>query len=138
VSEFAFLDSGAIYALADRNDLDHRVVREVYANAAWRFVTHENILVEAFSLLTKRLHKHAAIQVVGALRRSPRVEIIPVAPRLLEAGWLRCLRFRDKDWDWVDCISFEVMEARRIRNALTLDHHFRQAGFVVLVDQISL
>lgn len=128
-----FLDTGAIYALADRNDLDHRAVRAVYADKDRRFITHEYVLVEAFSLLTKRLHKGAALQTVGALRRSPRTEIVPVGQRLLNAGWERCGRFRDKEWDWIDCMSFEVMEERRLREALSLDHHFTQAGFVVLV-----
>jgi predicted nucleic acid-binding protein len=132
MSEPAFLDTGAIYALADRNDLDHESVRAVYADLEWKFVTHELVLVEAFSLLTKRLHKRAALQTIEALRRSPRIEIEPVGARLLEAGWARCARFRDKEWDWIDCTSFEVMEERRLRHALSLDHHFTQAGFLLL------
>jgi predicted nucleic acid-binding protein len=132
VSELAFLDSGAIYALTDGNDLNHQAVSEVYRDRRRSFVTHELVLVESFSLLTKRMHKNAAIGMVGALRRSPRVEVVAMTPRLLEAGWKRCERFRDKEWDWVDCISFEVMDERRIKNALSLDHHFTQAGFVTL------
>ena len=124
-----FLDSGAIFALADGRDLDHGAVREVYADSARRFVTHDLILVEVFSLITKRLHKTAALRVVGALRGSPRLEIVPVTASLLSAGWDRCARFADKDWDWIDCISFEVMEQRGLREALSLDRHFVQAGF---------
>lgn len=132
MTERAFLDTGAIYALADRNDADHRSVRAIYTDAEWVFVTHQLILVESFSLLTKRLHKGAALQTIDALRRSPRIEIEPVGARLLEAGWARCARFRDKEWDWIDCISFDVMERRRLRHALSLDHHFAQAGFLLL------
>ena len=128
-----FLDTGAIYALADRNDLDHVAVKAIHADLAWRFVTHDLILVEAFSLLTKRLHKHAALETIGALRRSPRAEIIPVGSSLLEAAWDRCVRFADKEWDWIDCVSFELMERRGLREALALDHHFEQAGFILLV-----
>jgi uncharacterized protein len=132
VSACAFLDSGAIYALTDRNDADHATVRAVHAVQARRFVTHDLILVEAFSLLTKRLHKAAAVQAIGALKRSPRIEIVRVDAELLEAAWKRCQQFADKDWDWIDCTSFEVMERRGLREALSLDHHFRQAGFVLL------
>ena len=124
-----FLDSSAIYALADSRDLDHGAVRAVYADSATRFVTHELILVEVFSLITKRLHKGAALRVVAALHGSPRVEIVPVTPGLLSAGWDRCARFSDKDWDWIDCVSFELMNQRGLCEALSLDRHFVKAGF---------
>ena len=39
----------------------------------------------------------------------------------------------DKSWSLTDCISFSVMEARGIREALTGDQHFEQAGFVRLL-----
>jgi predicted nucleic acid-binding protein len=133
VSLPVLLDTGAIYALADRNDADHSAVRAIYLDAERRFVTHDLVLVEAFSLLTKRLNKPAALQTIGALRRSARVEIVPLAPNLLEAAWARCERYADKEWDWIDCTSFELMARRGLREALSLDHHFVQAGFVLLV-----
>lgn len=133
MSTTAFLDTGAIYALADRNDLDHSAVRASYMVADRRLVTHDLVVVEAFSLLTKRLHKQAALQTIGALRRSSRVEIVPLTRDLLDAAWARCERFADKEWDWIDCASFELMERRGLQEALTLDHHFTQAGFIPLV-----
>ena len=132
MSSLVFLDTGAIYALADRNDADHEGVLAVYTDSERRFVTHDLVLVETFSLLTKRLHKQAALRTVGALRASSRVEIVPLIPSLLEAAWIRCQRFADKEWDWIDCTSFELMERRRLTHALTLDRHFAQAGFLVL------
>ena len=130
MSAVAFLDTGAIYALADRNDADHAVVRAIYLGSSeWHFVTHSLVVVESFSLLTKRLHKSAALQTIDALRRSPKVEIVPLDAGLLEAAWTRCERFADKEWDWIDCTSFELMERRRLHEALSLDHHFEQAGF---------
>jgi uncharacterized protein len=133
VSAPAFLDTGAIYALADRNDADHSAVRTIYLEADRRLVTHDLVVVEAFSLLTKRLHKPAALQTIGALRRSSKVEIVPLTGDLLDAAWVRCERFADKEWDWIDCASFELMERRGLREALSLDHHFAQAGFILLV-----
>jgi predicted nucleic acid-binding protein len=70
--------------------------------------------------------------VLDKFRASPRIEIVPVNDDLQEAGWARCLKFADKEWDWIDCVSFELMERRGIRSALTLDRHFRQAGFLPL------
>ena len=39
----------------------------------------------------------------------------------------------DKNWSLVDCTSFVAMKQRRLRDALTADHHFEQAGFRALM-----
>jgi len=39
----------------------------------------------------------------------------------------------DKDWSLTDCISFLAMEDYRVQDAATLDRHFAQAGFNVLI-----
>jgi predicted nucleic acid-binding protein len=39
----------------------------------------------------------------------------------------------DKEWSLVDCISMAVMKQRRLKDALTADRHFVQAGFVAAV-----
>ncbi len=41
-------------------------------------------------------------------------------------------RHRDKDYSFTDCSSFVVMRELRLKEALTTDRHFRQAGFGVL------
>jgi len=38
-------------------------------------------------------------------------------------------KYADKEWSLVDCISFIVMRERGIKQALTFDRHFEQAGF---------
>ena len=41
-----------------------------------------------------------------------------------------CLaRYADQDFCFADAVSFAVMTERRIREALSLDHHFVVAGF---------
>jgi len=37
-------------------------------------------------------------------------------------------------WPLTDCISFVVMEDEDIRDALTGDRHFEQAGFTTLLE----
>ena len=39
----------------------------------------------------------------------------------------------DKEWSLVDCISFVVMKQKHLKEALSADHHFVQAGFVALL-----
>ncbi len=129
-----FLDTSAIYALADSRDGNHSFVTRLFKNHRIGYLLHELILMEAFSLITKRTHKSAALRTIEGLRRSSRVEIAHTTPDLLEAGWQRCLRYADKDWDWIDCVSFELMERRGMREALSLDRHFEQAGFSLLAE----
>jgi uncharacterized protein len=42
----------------------------------------------------------------------------------------------DKDWSLTDCISFVVMEDEGLREALTGDRHFAQAGFIPLFSEV--
>ena len=39
----------------------------------------------------------------------------------------------DKAWSLIDCISFETMRQRGLTEALSADHHFKQAGFRTLL-----
>jgi len=41
---------------------------------------------------------------------------------------------KDKEWTLTDCISFVVMKREGLGEALTGDHHFKQAGFTALLD----
>jgi len=127
----AFFDTGAIYSFVNRNDPDHERVVRAYLRIP-HLVTHSAVLMEAFSLITKRIRKDVALGVISALTRSPKVEIIQVDLPLSTRAWARCERFADKEWDWIDCTSFEVMDQREMRFALALDHHFVQAGFRLL------
>jgi uncharacterized protein len=51
---------------------------------------------------------------------------------LYEAGWGYFVRHADKRYSLTDCISFIVMQERGLRQALTFDQHFSQAGFEAL------
>ena len=39
----------------------------------------------------------------------------------------------DKEWSLTDCLSFVVMKDENLREALTGDQHFEQAGFIALL-----
>ena len=74
------------------------------------------------------------LQFLAALERNPAVSIVPASEQLYRRG-LDFYRTRpDKDWSPTDCISFVVMQEHGLTEALTGDHHFKQAGFVALLD----
>jgi predicted nucleic acid-binding protein len=68
-----------------------------------------------------------------ALNNDKTIEVVPIRDELYRDG-LQLYKDRiDKDWSLTDCISFLVMQERRLTDALTTDRHFEQAGFRALL-----
>ena len=133
-----FLDSAYLIALAQPGDQHHGIARQIaeLLNAArTRIVTSRAVLLEVGSALSKIKFRPAAIQLVESLERATLVEIVPLAEELCAASWELFRQRTDKEWSWVDCVSFVVMRSRGLRQALTTDEHFEQAGFVALLRQ---
>ena len=59
--------------------------------------------------------------------------VLSSSPQLYAAGLNLYRRRRDKLWQLTDCISFAVMKEQHVREALTGDQHFEQAGFTALL-----
>ena len=76
----------------------------------------------------------AAVELVDRMIQDSRVIIVPQTPEQFDDA-LNTLRtvIDDKEWSITDCASFRVMWEQDIRDALTSDHHFRQARFTILL-----
>jgi len=61
------------------------------------------------------------------------VEILANDEELFDKSFALFSNRDDKQWSLTDCMSFVVMENRGIRDALTPDDHFNQAGFNALM-----
>jgi len=59
--------------------------------------------------------------------------VVPAERSLLMQGIDLYVRRSDKEWSLTDCISFVVMKRFALADALTVDHHFAQAGFNLLL-----
>jgi uncharacterized protein len=62
--------------------------------------------------------------------------------RACQVEWMDANRFsaaqslmlkKTAEWSFTDCFSFALMKELRIREALTTDGHFLEAGFVPLL-----
>jgi uncharacterized protein len=62
----------------------------------------------------------------------PILSIEWVSDQLHRRGMGRLLREDRRRLSLVDCVSFEFMGARGLRDVLTLDRHFAEAGFRML------
>lgn len=127
-----FVDTSAFYALADKKDPAHpRAVEFLEANDI-PLLTTNHIFAETISLLTKRLGKSAAVKFGEGLRSSDLIRVFQLTPEYEEAAWQEFLRYKDKDFDFIDSSCFAVMERQGIVAAFSFDRHFRQRGFTLL------
>jgi predicted nucleic acid-binding protein len=96
-----------------------------------RLVTTNLVVAETHALLLRRVGRTTALTFVQTVDEAPNVIVRSTREleRTAEQNWLA--RYRDQEFSFTDAVSFAVMADRRIRDALTLDHHFAVAGFSV-------
>ncbi len=106
---------------------------ELTARLGRPMVTTHWVLVKVVDALAAPERRESTAEFIEMLKADRAVEIIPASNRDFQRG-LEFFRSRpDKYWSLTDCISFVVMQERGIREALTGDRHFEQAGFVALL-----
>ena len=79
-----------------------------------------------------------AIDTLNDLRNDDDVEILSINPMLFSKALKFYSSRMDKEWGLTDCISFVIMNERKITDALTADHHFEQAGFKALLRDVGI
>jgi len=134
----AFADTAGWAALFVEKQVGHdEAVRAVDAwiNSGKRLVTTSLVIAEFVALAESplRVPRPSQVVYVEAIRAAPWVEVFHVDESLQQDGWNLFKSRMDKAWSLVDCVSFVLMRRRGMLRALTLDHHFEQAGFVRLL-----
>jgi predicted nucleic acid-binding protein len=128
-----FVDTWFFVALFDRHDSHHhRAVRLASTISPHDMVTHDSVFLEVLASFSDD-GARARQLVVDSVRRMMVVsEVVPSNRELFLLALDRYAARPDKEYSLVDCMSMIVMEHRGIRHVLTNDHHFTQAGFIVV------
>ena len=127
-----FLDTSAIYALADRADARHGEAvahLDSVLKGGEKLLTHNYVLVESLALLQHRLGISAAVKLSES---ASGFEIIWVDRQLHEEAARRLARADKRRLSFVDHVSFLVMKSRGIESALAFDPDFSSEGFSLL------
>ena len=124
-----FVDTSAIYALADVADLNHtravQLARRASENGETLLV-HNYVVVEAAALLLRRLGLDSAMRF---LRETDRLRTHWVTDDDHRLG-VDLLGERDRrQLSLVDCVSFVVMRKLEVGSALAFDADFQREGF---------
>jgi predicted nucleic acid-binding protein len=99
-------------------------------------VTTEAVCWEWLNAMSGAATRNVAAHAFERVCHDPRIEVVAHSSEL-SAGAIRLFALRtDKDWSLTDCLSFVVMRRRNIREALTADNHFEQAGFRAVLSEI--
>lgn len=127
-----FLDAGVAIAAGLKRDQRHDEIAKLWPRLLQegaQLTTTSFVVDEVVTFLNGKREHSAAIAIGKILIDSPRVELVHVDQELFAAGWDFFVQHVDKRYSLTDCISFVVMQERGLRQALTFDRHFVQAGF---------
>jgi len=130
-----FLDTNGWFALLSADDSLH-----IEAEALWRKVHRENrpvvltdwIVAETGNGLARTPQRLKFPEAIRRISLTPRVRFVFITSILMTRALELYEQRPDKTWGLVDCASFIVMSDEGITDAFTTDHHFAQAGFVLI------
>ena len=128
-----FADTSYYVTLLGPNDAHHKVAVAWSERLLGRIVVTEYVMVELGSALSGLQDRHLYVLFVEELLEDAATVYVPSSATLLRQGLDLFASRPDKDWSLVDCISILVMKQRRLKEALTTDRHFVQAGFRALL-----
>ena len=132
--ERVLLDTVFVQALLNRRDQYHGQAKAMLPrvrDAAEVWVT-EAVLIEVGNALSV-YNRVATVRFIEQCYHTANMHVVSVdTPLLLRALQLYHSRL-DKSWGLTDCISFVVMQEQGLKDAMTADQHFPQAGFRALL-----
>jgi predicted nucleic acid-binding protein len=131
-----FVDTSGFYALLVKSD-DRHAQADGHLRKAQRkkrqFVTSDYILDETATLLKTRGHSRLLNSFFDVVLSSKACRIEWTDADQFDATCQFFLKHSDQEWSFTDCLSFQLMRDLRLREALTKDGHFHEAGFIALL-----
>ena len=131
-----FADASYWIALLHEQDANHDLALLLRDELRGRpMVTTEMVLVEVLNFFAEfgPRQRRAAVNLLFDLQADDSVDIVEQSTGQFWDAVAYYNARPDQEWGLVDCASFQLMEELDIRQALTNDRHFAQAGFTVLM-----
>ena len=129
------MDTAGWIACVNAADLAHK--RAVASRDGWLrdgggLVTTDYIVDETLTFLRVRYGLSVAKAWWHQVGSSSRVRWEYISLERADKARELFFRYTDKEFSFTDCTSFVVMRELKLRDALTTDRHFAQAGFRTL------
>ncbi|MBI4253323.1 PIN domain-containing protein [Candidatus Uhrbacteria bacterium] len=130
-----FVDTSALYALADRRDDNHARAKKILQELLRRneeFFTHNYIIVETVALIQRRLGFSVA---EAFLRDTALFSLFWIDERIHHDTATLFASLKKRTVSFVDCTSFFVMKQRGVRHAFAFDGDFLTQGFILVNEE---
>ncbi len=123
------LDTSGLLSLLDAREPFHQRASGEYTRAATR-ITHGYVVAELVALAGVRgLPSGVVLQFVMDLIANPDIETIWPDQTLTAHAITLLLARQGRDYSLCDAVSFVLMRARNLHEALSTDQHFEDEGF---------
>ncbi len=126
-----FLDTGYLIALIHKKDNLHKIAVEASKKFHGFFLTTQLVLVEIANSLSLPENRHLAVSIIEKIRDDPHTTVVSFSSEGFEKALAFYKKRSDKSWGMIDCFSFMTMEEFDIKQELTFDEHFKQAGYSI-------
>ncbi|MBI2617793.1 PIN domain-containing protein [Candidatus Gottesmanbacteria bacterium] len=126
-----FIDTSALIALHYSQDSSHAKALHILESISQRrcsFYTAVNVLIESLTIISQRVNKHYAVELLDELR-SGKYTIVHPSENLISEAETIFRSIRSKNISYSDCISFAVMRMYNIGWVFSFDIHFKKQGF---------
>ena len=128
-----FVDTSFLVAAVSHRDGHHAdalALRPLAMEAGlW---TTNYVVGESWTFALRRYGRHVALNVLRAVRESQRHVVAHVSHETEEDAFAWLLRHDEREYSFVDAVSFAVMREHGIDTALAFDRDFEAAGFRTL------
>lgn len=128
-----FADTFYFLALFNERDAAHKRAVAASRMAGLALVTTEFVLIELADALCEPQQRDEVLALWNVVESDPTFRLVRASSELIQQGRKLYRERADKEWPLTDCISFVVMRDQELREALTADRHFEQAGFKALL-----
>jgi predicted nucleic acid-binding protein len=132
--EEIFADTSGFVALGNEDDSFHIQASKILSSLyPFKFITTNYVIAETITRLLFDTHHKNAVAFGEMLFSSKNIEIVYVDEDTEAKAWSLFKKYSDKEFSFVDCTSFVVMQNRYIKSAFSCDKHFEQMKFVNLL-----
>lgn len=127
-------DTSFFIALENKDDPYHKRAKQLDRKLEKvPYVLHRGILLEIGDGYARKDRRKKGVELLSMIQTESGYRVVPISDELFARADKLYADRKDKEWGLTDCVSFALMEAEGIREALTSDKHFQQAGFKALL-----